>query len=331
MYRELMSMKLPINSQCPICENRSHLQRDARTETALVICPTCGKFRLSFEVEILLENLRAKPANQLYKISHLTRTMAERGFGKRDNAFFPVYSSKDLEQPLQAADPPVEEKLQTLLGYLGSISGFPGQTVDFSLQNDFSVVAARNEIEALFYLQTLEAQGLLSIEGQPLSGGRPCKVTAKGWLEIQRVAQSGAESHNGFIAMWFDPSRSAVDLAICEAISGAGYNPVRMDRLEHLNRIDDEIIVRIRQSKFLVADFTGHRNGVYFEAGFMLGLGRPVIWVCEKNELNDLHFDTRQYNMIDYSDIADLGTRLKLRIEANLGRGPVPLFPESRS
>jgi nucleoside 2-deoxyribosyltransferase len=61
---------------------------------------------------------------------------------------------------------------------------------------------------------------------------------------------------------------------------------------------------------------------VYFEAGFMLGLGRPVIWVCEKKDLKNVHFDTRQYNTIDYADAKDLRTRLQLRIEAILGKGP---------
>ena len=102
----------------------------------------------------------------------------------------------------------------------------------------------------------------------------------------------------------------------------AGYKPLRIDRTEHVNRIDDEIIMQIRQSKFLVADLTGQRNGVYFEAGFMLGLGRPVIWVCEKAELDHIHFDARQYNMIDYINAEDLNKRLYVRIGANLGPGP---------
>lgn len=42
---------------------------------------------------------------------------------------------------------------------------------------------------------------------------------------------------------------------------------------EHSNKIDDEIIGEIRRSAFIVADFTGHRGGVYFEAGFAMGLG----------------------------------------------------------
>ena len=141
-------------------------------------------------------------------------------------------------------------------------------------------------------------------------------------MELGRIAQSGGESTNAFIAMWFHPSRSEFDAAIERAIHDAGYIPSRIDHEEHLNKIDDEIIARIRQSKFLVADVTGQRNGVYFEAGFMLGLGRPVIWVCEEADLKNIHFDTRQYNTILYKSADDLRTRLQFRIEANLGKGP---------
>jgi nucleoside 2-deoxyribosyltransferase len=80
--------------------------------------------------------------------------------------------------------------------------------------------------------------------------------------------------------------------------------------VEHINKIDDEIISLIRKSKFLVADFTGHRGGVYFEAGFALGLGLPVFWTCRKDDLKNLHFDIRQYNCIDWADTVDLATRL---------------------
>jgi hypothetical protein len=42
----------------------------------------------------------------------------------------------------------------------------------------------------------------------------------------------------------------------------------------------------------LVADFTGQRGGVYWEAGFAQGLGIPVIRTCKSDELWKLHFDT---------------------------------------
>jgi nucleoside 2-deoxyribosyltransferase len=111
--------------------------------------------------------------------------------------------------------------------------------------------------------------------------------------------------------MAFSHDRDPAEKSISAAIRASGYLPIRVDQVEHVNKIDDEIIARIRASKFLVADFTLQRNGVYFEAGFMLGLGRPVIWVCEESDLASVHFDTRQYNTLSYAYPADLQTRLQ--------------------
>jgi nucleoside 2-deoxyribosyltransferase len=123
--------------------------------------------------------------------------------------------------------------------------------------------------------------------------------------------------------MWFDPSQEATGESIKSAITTTGYRPIRIDEVEHVNRIDDEILAKIRQSRFLVADFTGQRRGVYFEAGFMFGLGRTDIWTCSKSDFANVHFDTRQYNTIVYENTDELKTRLQFRIEAILGKGPI--------
>lgn len=114
------------------------------------------------------------------------------------------------------------------------------------------------------------------------------------------------------------------DEGLFPGIRDAGYDPVRMDRVEHNNRIDDEIIAAIRRCKFLVADFTVNRGGIYFEAGFAMGLGRPVIWTLRKNEKDEVHFDNRQYNFIRWSPqkLSEPAEALKNRIEATIGRGP---------
>jgi hypothetical protein len=64
---------------------------------------------------------------------------------------------------------------------------------------------------------------------------------------------------------------------------------------------------------------------VYFEAGFMRGLGRNVIWMCKKEELQEskIHFDVRQYRFIDWSDVEDAKKRLLHSILANEGEGPL--------
>ena len=95
-----------------------------------------------------------------------------------------------------------------------------------------------------------------------------------------------------------------------------------MDKIEHINRIDDEIINQINTSRFLVADFTGHRGGVYFEAGYAMGIGLPIFWTCRKDEMSGLHFDIRQFNCIDWETAEELAQRLQSRVESVIGKGP---------
>jgi hypothetical protein len=128
--------------------------------------------------------------------------------------------------------------------------------------------------------------------------------------------------------MWFnDITDAAYREGIAPAITAAGYEPLRIDNKEHLNKIDDEIIAELRRSRFVVADFTCEpqsvRGGVYFEAGFAMGLNVPVIWTCRESSRDDLHFDTRQYNHIMWKDPADLHDRLLVRIGSVLGDGPL--------
>ena len=147
--------------------------------------------------------------------------------------------------------------------------------------------------------------------------------TMKGLIHAESKLAEASSGVQGFVAMWFDDDMKAVyEAAIEPAISDAGYDPFRVDSHEHVNRIDDEIISQIRASRFLVADFTGHRGGVYFEAGYALGRGLPVIWTCRKNDLDQLHFDTRQYKFIDWENPEEFRERLRNRIGAIIGQGP---------
>ena len=76
------------------------------------------------------------------------------------------------------------------------------------------------------------------------------------------------------------------------------------------------MIAEIRRCQFLVADYTGHRGGVYFEDGFALGLGREVVRSCREDDFGRLHFDTRQYRHVKWSDSGDLRTQLADQIQA---------------
>ena len=86
-------------------------------------------------------------------------------------------------------------------------------------------------------------------------------------------------------------------------------------------------MAEIRRSRFVVADYTGQRNNVYFEAGFALGLGLTVIQTCRADEAADLHFDIRHLNTLAWKSPAELAEGLDKRIRAVIGAGPEALDP----
>ena len=128
-------------------------------------------------------------------------------------------------------------------------------------------------------------------------------ITANGWDRIEELEAARPSTTQAFVAMWFSDTMLPIfKEGLAPAIEDAGYEPLRIDNKEHVNKIDDEIIAEIRRSRFLVADFTCEpgkvRGGVYFEAGFAMGLGIPVFWTV-RGTTDDIHFDTRQYHRLE--------------------------------
>lgn len=119
-----------------------------------------------------------------------------------------------------------------------------------------------------------------------------------------------------FVAMSFSPDMKKVREAIVDAIKTCGYKPMLIDIKEHNSFIVPEIFSEIEKSKFVIADLSHQRAGVYFEAGYGLGKGIPVILSCKKSEASQNHFDVAQINTIFWEDTSDLTNRLIKRIES---------------
>ena len=152
-------------------------------------------------------------------------------------------------------------------------------------------------------------------------------VTVAGRSRVQKDATS-ADLAQGFVAMWLDPSvGDAYQNGICPAIKQAGYKTLLITEKPDIDKIDDDILAEIRRSKFVVADVThgedGARGSVYFEAGFAFGLGVPVIFTCQRDMRNKLHFDTRQYAHIfwETDNMPKFRAELRERIVERFGEG----------
>jgi hypothetical protein len=295
--------------RCPLCESPAKGLQNIEF-TYWVECECCGRFKITIDAaeELWEHKQELKPLLSAY----CRRTPAD--------AEVPVIKLTTIDRfigTLPKYTPP--EKLDNLLELMAQMSPALGKNTTFSAKHDYPLLIASSPGEVNFLLDGLINRGYVS----GTVGG--LHLTLAGWERLEEIKRVGRSSNRAFVAMWFDKSTDELyDYAIKPAILDAKYDALRIDKHEHVNRIDDEIIGQVRRSRFMVADFTGQRYGVYFEAGMMQGLGRTVIWMCDKKELDEgkLHFDVRQFNFIAYGSITDAKKRLYDRIIAIEGEGP---------
>jgi nucleoside 2-deoxyribosyltransferase len=287
--------------KCPFCQKPAFRTSDFGIWPRTIKCERCGDFQSDERFLLMSPDLPSLPL-----ISGLARERSERG------AHLLVTSENYLD--LQKIAPStVMDRVRALLRNIARKGPTLGSLVVLNQRTDYPLGYCTSENEVGFMLTALKELGWVNL-GDTFS----CSLTISGWSEIDRLVPT--ESVKAFVAMWFsDEMMPIYQQGIQPAIEDVGYHAVRVDGVEHVGKIDDLIIAEIRESRFVVADFTGHRGGVYFEAGFALGLGLPVIWTCHNDHIKDLHFDIRQYNCIAWDEHDGLRTRLSNRIRASIG------------
>ena len=146
------------------------------------------------------------------------------------------------------------------------------------------------------------------------------KMQKFGYLKDQFSGVNNDASQICFVAMSFSPCREDIfSIGIKPAVEALGYKALRVDTLPHNEKIDSKIIELIMKSRFVVADFTDQRNGIYYEAGFAKGLGLPVIQTCMSEDFNNMHFDVKSINTIRYDTPSKLLPLLKHQITETIG------------
>lgn len=197
-------------------------------------------------------------------------------------------------------------------------------------------VLARTECYNLDELRRLADFSAEFVEVQHAPGYMWAALTFAGWERVEHLKAAHVKSDQAFVALWFDETMNdAFDRGFELAVKDAGYRALRIDRKEHNNKIDDEIIAEIRRSRFVIVDFTCDvlevdgricplsRGGVYYEAGFAQSIGLPIIFTCRADMIAHVHFDTRQFAHVIWDTAEDLRAKLSNRISATIGDGPL--------
>lgn len=319
-------------NKCPICLSPATIHVRTMEDGQHIIpveCIRCGDYSQSNDLEVkyplagLQLSERAKISAWLY---HHPQT---------------IVSSQQLKHILKSMNPTVGTRADALLIALARRAPIIGsnisrlytnlaQTIRAIQKGDFNTTTFNSDAagKAISILPqswsstpdeiTYLLQKYLVVNGYLESPENDLyQITPIGWKRIHELENESINSMQGFVAMDFAEKLKPIFFhAIRPGIEGAGYRAQILHDHQHNNWIADEIMAQIRRSRFVVADVSTHNQGVYFEAGFALGLGIPVIWICTQEEFKKRHFDAAQINTIKYSevDLPGLVNELKHRI-----------------
>ena len=185
-----------------------------------------------------------------------------------------------------------------------------------------------NEKELQYFLSYLTESELIK-PSRDNNGGYVVTVQGHEFIEQEIVGDS---TNKVFVAMWFEGEMDSVWNTIKRAVESAGYEPIRVDLENFDGLIDDKIVSKIRDAKFLIVDLThgdsGHRGSVYYEAGFARGLKKSVIQTVRKDHLDGnvptrgVAFDLSHYPVICWcpEDLQGFEETLLERIKSRFGK-----------
>jgi nucleoside 2-deoxyribosyltransferase len=221
-----------------------------------------------------------------------------------------------------------KDKLDNLLKTLYKYQKHDGEEVD--IYNQVQKPAFwykhffKNDFECYYYFKLLQSQNLIDIDFTTPSISEiheypnEYQFTLKGLNYYLEIIESGRLSNKCFVAMSFSQETKEIREAIRDALKNTGYDTILVDEL-HIDSdttINDKIIAELKGAKFCIADFTEQKSGVYFESGFALGQGKPVIYCCNETDFKNSHFDTKHFAHILYKEPFELKEALVNKINA---------------
>ncbi|MEA3276340.1 MAG: hypothetical protein U9Q81_13830 [Pseudomonadota bacterium] len=227
--------------------------------------------------------------------------------------------------------PSPKEQADNLILWLWEISSEAGERHPLSAPAHLGIIGAKTPEALRFVSEYLLESRLINGNIPPtLRRGMSADVTLsmEGWSYYEELKRGIGTSRRAFMAMKYGDEEldSIVEEVFRPAVTATGFHLFKLDDPDAAKAglIDDRMRVEIRQSRFLISDLSHGNKGAYWEAGFAEGLGKPVIYTCDKAVFDDAdrspHFDTNHHLTIvwDRDDRDGAAQRLKDTIRATL-------------
>ena len=311
-----------MSANCPVCNTpllTSPSAPDGRDATRFS-CPRCGRFVLTRTLIATLPGILASATDASAKLSHALRRAQEVNSEV-------LFSTATIEEVLKRPLPRPQQQADLLIRWLAQTLPGPGELVDISPRTHAGIIGAKSDSGFALVLDHLFAIGLLTghqLKTIGAQGNAKATLSFRGWTYYEDLAKGSVAYRKAFMAMKFgDPMvEKLLSNVLKPAAKLAGFDLFKLDDVPKAGLIDDRLRVEIQSSDFLVADLTHDNLGAYWEAGYAEGLGKPVIYTCERTKFEETktHFDTNHHLTIVWDAAAPeiTASALKATIRATL-------------
>ena len=282
-------------SGCPICLN-SVVEHWLTNQAATgFTCEICGQFKVSSTAQAVLAANKdrystVKRAALSYRLRRATDAGSEQLMVTSD-----WIEGKALE--LLALPTPAQQATN-IIRFVGDETSQTGNDLDQFPESFHASIGAPNREFAMKTVADLVDRGWLNATRIPgeYYGAQDARLTLAGWERYEAERQGETSGNYGFMAMQFgnDALESFLSEHIRPAIHTMGYELNTTRDKSRAGIIDNLMRIDIRDSAFVLVDLTHDNRGAYWEAGYAEGLGKPVLYICEKSKFEDTqtHFDT---------------------------------------
>ncbi len=306
---------------CPVCNYPSNVKTWDYEFRFNVNCPRCGSFCLTETAKHKLESLEATENDWRWKLSYWLR----RGYKENErvevdrNVLMKVIGDIRLPRP--------KEQSSNLIQWLSRELKHPEDTKTIDALILASIVGCKDEAGVQYIAEHLKSKGYIKYGILPEFGNSGqfnimIGLTFEGWNQVEEINNSIDSGNIAFMAMQYgDSSHNKIfSIHFKEAVAKAGFDLRRLDEILKAGLIDNQLRIEIRNARLLLADLTNDNNGAYWEAGYAEGLGKPVIYLCERSHFDKFktHFDTEHHTTIiwDKNNLDEALEKLKATIRA---------------
>lgn len=308
-------------SQCPVCLSRDGFPCQKwggfAGDGTRYDCEVCGSFIYSRTAETCQFPHFSAPLRAV--LSRRLRLKTD-SLGSQDNV--PIVGTHEIKELIEKRPslPSPAQQAANIIRYIGDYVGLEAKPLHEFPAGFHPRIGSVDRRTAEKITRELMERGLITgidaSDHQNEFAVIDLDLTLTGWEVFESEKRGNTSSRSGFIALKFgDQTLDALlNEHVKPKLEEIGHPLIDLRDVSRAGVIDNILRAQIQDASFVLADLTHDNAGAYWEAGYAEGLGKPVIYICERSKFSErqTHFDTNHCTTVMWSETDPDGFVLEL-------------------